>query len=111
MKSTIIEGIPDSKIKRLKKHLLKAEELTGGKLRQKPREPANECPILNFAPLKIKGGGKCLYGIWRSYSWFGCRVFRLYTKEDSDWWADLKFETQEAITRHIQQWIKEGKKL
>lgn len=111
MKSTIIEGIPDSKIKRLKKHLLKVEEVSGGELRKTPRHERWECPIANFEPVAYtKERREITCGV-SNFRTLTMQFIKVYDSKDTDWWEGLPALTRYVITRHIQQWIKEGKKL
>ncbi|MCJ7828668.1 MAG: hypothetical protein MUP81_02875 [Dehalococcoidia bacterium] len=116
---SIIEGIPDSKITRLKKHLLKVEKMTGGKLRQKKRGFSPQCPIYNFAPdtdgnkRSFVGAGISIhYGSWVNKNEVTYNNdLKLYSEGDEYWWKRLTAKDKEAITRYIQQWIKDGKEL
>jgi hypothetical protein len=103
-----IEGIPEKRLDRLKKHLLKAEKLTGKPLRKTPAHHFASCPIGNFAPNKDKDGfpleawrGTVEYeGGWRM------KYYRIYSPNDTLWWTYLPYELKIKVTKYIQGWIK-----
>ena len=121
MKSTIIEGVPDSRIKRLKKYLLKVEREFGKPLRKTPRFGERDCPISNFQPIVRRKGAILMADCYapglvearppNQGNLFPVIILKIYDDEDSEWWAGLLLKTRYAITHHIQQWIKDGKKL
>jgi hypothetical protein len=109
----IIEGVPNSKLERLKKHLLWIEEQTGGKLRGVPRQDYEECPIFNFAPDKNGEGKEFLdAGMQLYYGGFNSSEIypSVYKKADWLWWENLTKERRLRITEYIQNWIKNGRK-
>jgi hypothetical protein len=104
-----IEGIPEKKLDRLKKHLLKVEKLTGRPLREKPRFDPDDCPIGNFAPDKDREG--FVLENWSREvcyveDWGGANLYSIYSGSDTIWWALLPDELKIKATKHIQGWIK-----
>lgn len=119
MKNTIIEGVSDNRIERLKKHMLKVEHLAGKPLREKRRPHVTWpfCPIEYFAPNKDDKGlyfgavGFChiRYGDYEDDT---CRIHEdVWAEGDTRWWRQLKPDKRKAILNYISQWIKDGKKL
>jgi hypothetical protein len=108
MKSTMVEGVPDRKIKRLQGHLLKAERLAKQPLSKSPRADFECCPILNFAPLHNSEGRQCEFDDGNDeYDGHAIYFYPLYSFKDSIWWQGLPPKTCRAITKYISNWIKE----
>lgn len=118
MKDTMVKGVPDYKIERLKKHLLKVEKLTGGKLRRTSRGWAdNNCPISDFSPNKDGGkrdfmwtGNDGVVTYWGDISDGDVKDYNIFASSDTKWWDSLKPETRRRITKYISNWIKNEKK-
>jgi hypothetical protein len=106
VKDTMVEGVPDSKIKRLQGHLLKAEELSGHPLYKKPKRSYDTCPIENFAYQE-----KVCFGVWggkfEKLTGEIIPIYELYKLGDSYWWGSLSRKTRLAITKYISNWIRE----
>ena len=124
MKDTMVKGVPDYKIERLKKHLLKAEKMMGKPLRTTPRYKATLCPINNFEPTSYNEYGERQGGYFESDCTFGvlgirranstfyifAQAVKIYDEKDSWWWESLALKTRCAITKYISNWIKNEKK-
>jgi hypothetical protein len=115
----IIEGIPNRKLERLKKHLELVEKKTGMPLRKTPREGLSICPIFNFAPGKDGKGyfflgatleGRLGYIKDRERRLFlSChrdKLYEIYEVEDSIWWENRSDKLKRQVTKYIQDWIK-----
>jgi len=108
MSKQIVEGVPNSRLERLKGHLLGLEEATKKPLLKSPRYDGDKCPIGNFAPKKDSEGYKLF--CWREVVIYEKRGkfnrYPLYGTEDMKWWLRLPKEPCCKITRYIQEWIK-----
>jgi hypothetical protein len=106
--------ISEYRWRKLKKHLIKVEEVTGRKLRKTPSTDEwknfSKCPILLFAPDPVKkfgtfkgmSAGKfgyCLY-----YDHFVSPA--IYKRSSSKWWKELPIEEKNQVITKISGWIK-----
>lgn len=116
--------VTQDKLDRLWGHFLKLEELTGERLREKPRGKLTDCPILNFAPDKyrdesfkgVESGGAVIYGIVPCEKvtfnilqlfYHPKYTFDIYEYLDSLWWGSLPIYQRRRITRWVENKIKE----
>lgn len=105
----IIRGIPNKRLDRLKKHLLKLEKQTGKPLRRKPRGEPFECPIENFAPSKNRARDKFCGAGFMSVT-YGLLHYKIYGFSDAAWWCNLAPEPSRQVTKYIMDWIKNREK-
>jgi len=106
--------VSQKKLDRLWMHLLKVEELTGGKLREEPDSPdsPSTCPIINFSPRKDKHGYKPSNSLGGKLSYHSKNyqkeiAYKIHDGSDTNWWMNLTRETKEEITNWVIEKIKE----
>ncbi|GAG55287.1 unnamed protein product [marine sediment metagenome] len=107
-----IEGIPEKKLERLKKHLLKVEGLAGKPLRKTPYTAWTICPITNFAPDYDDRGRNYVGAGLDGYVCYGnagaeAKSRKVYSLPDSLWWGSLSDKQRRQVTKYIQGWIKD----
>jgi hypothetical protein len=100
------------RLEKLKKHLLKVEEVTGLPLREKSRFPTVlflKCPIIQFAPEGNKRTGILLHTSMEGITYSKVTFPSIFAEEDTYWWKYLtSSECREYIVA-IEEWLKERK--
>jgi len=93
------------RMKRLKEHLEKLEELTGGSLRTSPRFNSTDCPIENFAPDNTNSKGRFVFVEASGCVTYVGREIAIYELTDSYWWRGLSPSRRRWYNRKLAEWI------
>ncbi len=93
---------------RLWNHLLELEKQTGMPLRKTPRYYWSNkmCPIVQFAPDNNKDCHEYMFNN-DTKVFYEKHIYKIYSKEDSLWWAELTEETQRRTIAWLKSKIKE----
>ena len=106
-----VEGVPQYKLNRLWKHMLKVEKLTGSRLRKNPRYESHECPIDRFSPSIDKEGNHFTGATKYATLEYDNKVYEIHPMSDSLWWGylsysirtNIKFDSIEKLDSYLYQ--------